>query len=37
MDKLSLTILYVNDTNIIVTSTNHNLQKEVNLTLQLIF
>ena len=37
MDKLSFTILYANDTNIIVTSTNYkDLQKEVNLTLQLI-
>jgi len=37
MDKLSLTILYANDTNIIITSTNYkDLQKEVNLTLQLI-
>jgi len=36
MDKLSLTIVYANDTNIIVTSTKYkDLQKEVNLTLQL--
>lgn len=36
-NNLSLTILYANDTNNIVTSTNYKgLQKEVNLTLQLI-
>lgn len=37
MDKLSHTILYTDDTNIIVNSTNYNdLQKKANLTLQLI-
>jgi hypothetical protein len=36
MDKLSNTILYANDTNIITTSTTYNeLQKKVTLTLQL--
>jgi hypothetical protein len=37
MDKILRTTYYANDTNIIVTSTNYNdLQKKVNLTLQLI-
>jgi hypothetical protein len=37
MDKILRIIYYANDTNIIVTSTNYNdLQKKVNLTLQLI-
>jgi hypothetical protein len=35
MDKLSHTLLYADDTNIILTSTNYNdLQKTVNVTLQ---
>ena len=37
MDKLSHILLYADDTNIILTSTNYKyLQKTVNLTLQLI-
>jgi len=37
MDKLSHTILYADDTNIIVTSTDYNdLHKILNVTLQLI-
>jgi hypothetical protein len=37
MDKLSHTILYADDSNIIVTSTNYNnLHQTVNVTLQLI-
>jgi len=37
MDKLSHTTLYVDDTNIIVTSTDYNyLHKRVNVTLQFI-
>ena len=37
MDKLSHTILYADDTNITVTSTDYNdLHKTINVTLQLI-
>jgi hypothetical protein len=37
MDKILRTIYYADDTNIIVTPTNNNdLQKEADLTLQLI-
>ena len=37
MDKLSHTILYADDTNIVVTSTEYNdLHKTVNVTLELI-
>jgi hypothetical protein len=37
MDKILRTIYYADDTNIMVTSSNYNdLQKKVNLTLQLI-
>ena len=35
MDKLSHTILYADDTNIIVLSTGYDLKKKVNLTLKL--
>jgi hypothetical protein len=38
MDKILRTIYYTDAPNIIVTSTNYNdLQKKVNLTLQLIY